>query len=250
MILLLDVGNTRVKWALADGWVLSCHGATQGYADDELDQLMRRARHAVVTKIAISHVAGVGLAERISQRARAMKLPEPVFFSVASSVRAVTAAYPQVGIDRVLGLVGARQIESGEAIVVDAGTAVTVDAVDATGQHLGGAVLPGRQLMCRALLAGTHGVNECSGKARLVFGRSTADGVSAGCFLAWVNGIKASLTEMLTTMRSAPIYVTGGDGPVVSDELDAAGMAHRFEPTLVLTGLLAESRATERQCVF
>jgi len=166
----------------------------------------------------------------------------------------------RVGTDRLLAALAAYRRTGGACIVVDAGTAVTVDAVDERGVFLGGAILPGLGLMARALAEGTAqvpmveppGPGEPLGPA---IGRNTRAAVRAGLVRGWPAAVGAVVEAVRTELGAGPVpvVVTGGDALRLSPEAlgapaavpadGSAGPAVVRVPDLVLEGLVLAWRA-------
>ena len=151
MLLCLDAGNSRLKYGLfADGaWRLQ--GALDYAAFDELPDRLP----AQPARIVACNVAGEAVGKRIETLARRLRLPLTWLTSSASACD-VSNGYdtpPQLGADRWAALIAARALHAGPCVVVMAGTATTIDALDGNGLFRGGLILPGLDLM-RAALAG------------------------------------------------------------------------------------------------
>jgi len=188
-LLLIDIGNTRCKWARVENgrWL------AQGVADNAAI-LTLRAKFAslpVPARILVANVAGAALAKLVSELMSMWSVaPE---FVVASAVAAgVTNRYDvpsQLGCDRWLALIAARQQVAGACLVVTCGTATTIDALSAQGEFLGGLILPGIDLMRKSL---SHGAAQLPLAAGVVrdFPRNTADAIVSGAILATVATIE------------------------------------------------------------
>ena len=182
--LAIDIGNTRLKWAQyaspQSGAVLLAQGAVfletiDSLADNEWKQLTPPASMLGCV------VAGEGVKRRVEEQLELWDLT-PRWVVSSSQASGVTNGYDhpnRLGVDRWVALVGARQrvLAMGPArpaLVVMVGTAVTVDALDATGRFLGGLILPGFGLMLRALEMGTAGLKAPTGEV-VDFPTNTSD---------------------------------------------------------------------------
>lgn len=164
---------------------------------------------------------------------------------IVASVR-----FPErVGIDRLLSAAAANHLRDQErpAIIVDAGSAVTVDAVDFGGTFLGGAIFPGASLMAKSLavhtdqlpLIATEIVN-----APPSIGKSTDEAIAAGVCWALLGGIRELVARTSQSLTPAPeLFLTGGDAVWLREHLAAE---YRFVPDLVLQGVLHASRQADR----
>lgn len=118
----------------------------------------------------------------------------------------------RTGPDRVLAAAAALERASGTCVVVDAGTAVTVDRADPTRGFLGGAILPGLALLAGSLRAGTSLLPEIApAPVEDPLGRTTEEALAAGVFLGWLGAIRELLARMEARYGPAPVFVTGGD---------------------------------------
>jgi type III pantothenate kinase len=145
MLLCLDAGNTRLKFGLFDGgrWLLQ--DALDYAAFDELPARLP----ASPTRIVACNVAGQAVRQRIEALAGKLGLPLTWLCSTAAAC-GVTNSYDtpeQLGADRWAALIGARALHGGACVVAVAGTATTIDALDASGRFRGGLILPGLALM-------------------------------------------------------------------------------------------------------
>jgi type III pantothenate kinase len=156
-MLLVDAGNTRVKWAIAHAgaapgeWI--AHGAV---VHAELDSLTAAWAGRGVSRAVVSNVAGSAIRERLSAL---LPLSEPEWFGAQPALAGLRNRYrnpTQLGADRFAAALGARALAPGQALVVaTCGTATTVDGVSADGDFVGGMILPGLGLMLSSLARGT-----------------------------------------------------------------------------------------------
>lgn len=237
MNLLIDLGNSRLKWALQAPGFWRTEAAA---LDDEmpllLDSLWRdmdAPRRVVVCSVSRP------------QRLRALEQWVQTRWSVAPQiVRTQTEQLgvknlyrqpEQLGADRWMALIGARGLTSSAACVVDCGTAVTVDALAAHGEFLGGVVFPGLRLLRDGLVQGTAGINVTGGNAGDCLARSTADGVAAGTLFGLAGAVERLIHEYRQVLgESMQVLLTGGDAPLLAARLR---VAHTPVPDLVLKGL-------------
>ena len=157
--LLLDVGNSRLKWGvLTDGAIRRTgHIAQDKIREQGLQTLTTRLpRH--VDAVLASNVAGASFATRLSGVVSAHCGCDVRFARSERRGWGITSAYKQprrLGVDRWVAMVGAWAEVGAACLIVDAGTAVTIDVIDDDGQHLGGQILPGVQTMLDSLSAAT-----------------------------------------------------------------------------------------------
>lgn len=208
MNLAIDCGNTRLKWGVHDGARWLAQGLLD-YADlAGLADLLRaqpRAQRAIVC-----NVAGVQIGEAVRAALAALDLPvlEAKSQSLQHGVRNLYDVPEQLGADRWSALVGARALHAGACLVVCAGTATTVDVLDAEGNFQGGLILPGVALMCQALAANTARLPLADGRfAGLP--RNTMDAIVSGCLHAQAGAVER-MFEQVAAHPGATCLVSGG----------------------------------------
>lgn len=189
MILAIDCGNSRIKWgAWLDGrWIAR---GTAGY-DDARTLDTEWALLPAPRSVAIANVAG-----EAAQAALAPflgRLPVAArWIRAQASQCGVENGYGEparLGADRWAALIGARSLHRGACIVVMAGTATTIDRLDADGRFRGGLILPGTGLMKRALASNTADLPHASGHWR-AFPVATDDAIESGCIEAQLGAIE------------------------------------------------------------
>jgi type III pantothenate kinase len=239
-ILLVDAGNTRVKWALAhEGapageWI--AHGAV---VHAELDSLLGAWSGHAVKRAVVSNVAGAGMREGLTQL---MPLP-PEWFSAQAELAGLRNRYRnpgQLGADRFAAALGARTLVPGKALVVaTCGTATTVDAVSSDGEFLGGMILPGLGLMLDSLARGTAQLPAASADAAPppVFADNTLDAIRSGCVSAQAGAIARAFTALPAEL----CIVSGGAAGHIAPALQ---VPYRMLDNIVLAGLHAAAIAS------
>jgi type III pantothenate kinase len=259
--LLLDAGNTRLKWRLlrgtragrvrAEPWG---EGAALAAARKVMQAATRAGGRAGVLRILACSVAGPARERALQRAARSAGLPQPQFIRSSRRAAGVRNGYLEpwrLGADRWVALIGARLAYPGRALcVVDAGTALTIDLLDAAGAHRGGLLLPGPELMVRSLLQSTSGIRRRAGPrfalprgaARApVFGRSTRGGLASGALLAAAALVDRACAEARAQLGKTPILLlSGGAAAGVAARLRARATLHE---ELVLAGLAAFASA-------
>jgi type III pantothenate kinase len=148
----------------------------------------------------------------------------------------------RVGMDRLAAAVAVNRLRAPThaAIIVDAGTAITVDAVDRQGTFLGGAILPGFGMISRALFADTDLLPRVdatfTAPANEVIGRSTESAIRSGIFWGGVGAIRELVERFAERLGPAhQLFVTGGDARLLTGFLDPQA---QFVPELVLDGII------------
>jgi type III pantothenate kinase len=251
MQLVIDVGNTRIKWALieAGGLVDTQSALHRGEPDSALSALAA-ALPDELTRAIVANVAGDAFGSRLTQllRARAGITPELVAVQAeAHGVRCGYADPSRLGVDRWIAVLAAHHHAPGAACVVDAGTAATFDAVDAGGQHLGGLIIPGPRLLAAALDRNTSDIGataavEAAPDGLDLLGRTTDAAVGHGSWLAVAAAIDRAVATVEKALGERPtVYLTGGDAPMLSAWLETKV---QLRADLVLEGLALFGRPT------
>ena len=244
MKLLIDIGNTRLKSALWDGGQLRhgpmlAHAATGEAGAPAAAEFWALWKDipapeeiwvASVAASALEHELIGSLAARFAATPRFVRSP-----ATACGVRNAYSAPARLGIDRFLGLVAAHAQVAGAAVVAGCGTALTLDAIDGEGRHLGGLIAPAPGLMRSALLERAARLGDLGAAAVVDFADTTAAAVESGTWLAVVALVERFVAKTQARLGTAPaLFVCGGGGKRLAALLDSA---HRFEPDLVLRGL-------------
>ena len=243
-ILLVDAGNTRVKWALARDDAAPAEWIADGaVAHAELDGLAEAWRGHAVTRAVIANVAGAPLRERLGALLpRLWPRLQPEWFSAQAELAGLRNRYrnpAQLGADRYAAALGAHTLYPGKALVVaTCGTATTVDGVSADGEFVGGMILPGLGLMLASLARGTAQLPEASADAPLppAFADNTLDAIRSGCVSAQAGAIERACAALPAEL----CIVSGGAAPWVAPALS---VPHRMLHNIVLVGLHAAAIA-------
>jgi type III pantothenate kinase len=216
MILCLDSGNSRIKYGVwADAaWLDS--GALAHADWPALGQLV--ARWPTPTRIMLANVAGPVAEANIRQALAAWgESIEIVRSSAAACGVCSHYQYPErLGVDRWCALIGARSLYAGALLVVMAGTATTIDTLDAEGNFLGGFILPGQHLMLSALARDTAGLPFADGQyADLP--RNTEDAIVSGAIEAQAGAIERAWRRLPAGERHC--LLSGGNAPLLAQHL-------------------------------
>jgi type III pantothenate kinase len=220
MNLLIDIGNTRLKWGMVNGHQII---AGQPLVHDQA------VRHELINiwekisqpqRIAIACVSAKQLLEQV--RSVALELwPGVDIISAKSQAQAygVQNAYEnpeKLGVDRWLSLVAARHFYPGAACVIDCGTAITVDVLDAYGKHQGGLISPGLMLMKKSLSLGTEQLQFSAAHHAFGLATNTASAIYSGTLSAAVGLIEHVVARQPDNMQ---VILTGGDAQLVAERL-------------------------------
>jgi type III pantothenate kinase len=235
LILAVDAGNSRVKWALHDGRSFAREGWAMHADLDALDA--QWSSLPAPSTIVIANVAGDGVGRRLRKSSERWKT-SPRWVSSARSQAGVTNRYDepsQLGIDRWAALIGARRFSSDPCVVVNAGTAMTVDALTAEGEFIGGIIVPGFDLMHESLAAHTARLSAERGNFTS-FPRATRDAITSGAIQALCGAVERMRDAMLAAGNREPVLIfSGGAGELVAQHM---GRPVRIVDKLVLEGLV------------
>jgi type III pantothenate kinase len=238
--LAVDVGNSRLKWALVGTRGVLAHGAVPNaeigsLAVRDWQNLPRPARAVGV------NVAGEAARVRVEGQLSRWRVPlQWIIPSLEScGVRNSYEVPGQLGADRWASLVAARQrlLQDGPprtAIVVNAGTAVTVDALDEQGVFRGGLILPGMRLMLRVLAENTAALKVPPGRS-VEFATNTPDALASGAIQAICGAIELARARLPFEGLPAKCFVAGGAAPELAPHLS---QPVELVDNLVLEGVL------------
>ena len=240
MNLLLDVGNTAVKWACESSGRLGMtgqfvhRGGNIGALADAAWSGLQPADKVLVASVAGNDIKAVLLAWFNDHWQ-----VQPLFLHSTATACGVTNAYTDpgtLGIDRWAAIVAAHQRYPGAVCVVDCGTAVTLDMVTAGGEHRGGLILPGVEMLQQMLSQNTAQLR-LSGKQPAVtpLADSTAAAIYGGAVYLLVAAIERSVADMRAQLgKSIEIVMTGGDAGRILPLLNGPA---QHQPDLVLQGI-------------
>ena len=233
-VLAIDAGNTRIKWGVWDGGNWTASGALP---TAEAPRLERELGTVEVDRVVFSNVAGDDVAQAVHAATAAIGVPYTVRGEAEQcGVRSSYANPAQLGPDRWAALIGARQRVSGACVVVNAGTTMTVDALSAESIFLGGFIVPGFDLMRRALAGNTARLPLQEGRFSY-FADNTADAITSGALNALAGAVDRMCRYVTETADDEPsVIVSGGNAALlvthlsnkvqVVDNLVLEGLAH------------------------
>lgn len=234
--LLLDQGNTRLKWVLAgpQGWLLPPRAVTR-----VAPALLSRWRRMAPDEVVLASVAAVR-ARRSLLAALARLLPQeairqPVPAAAWQGLHCGYRSPERLGIDRWLALLAAWRDRPGRCLVVSAGSALTLDRLEADGRHAGGLIAPGLAAMRAGLFEAAPGLRRNrGGEAGAGLALDSPEAIASGCLQA--------LVALVSRWREGgdPVLLGGGDARVLAPLLASPV---QVRPWLVLEGLDAWSRA-------
>lgn len=232
MRLLLDMGNTRLKWALQaqpSGWL--ARGAVDWQEDMAMALESALAGLPRPTSVIAASVVDAQREAQVAATTEYLFARTPNWLRTPASACGVRNAYAEphrLGVDRFLAMVAALADGHAPCVLAGVGTALTLDALAADGQHLGGLISPGPQLMQRSLLDATARVRPERPGEILELADNTADAVTSGCWQAAAALIERFATRMATRLGTTPTLILGG------------GDAERLLPLLSLPARLGK----------
>ena len=251
-MMLLDIGNSAVKWALQERGEMTHRGRFIHQADD-FPGLADAAWSALPKPagLAVANVAGIGMERSVVAWAEAHWAVTPQFVRVTGQVAGVTNAYSDpgtLGIDRWTAMIAAYHEYAGPVCVIDCGTAITIDVVDVDGQHRGGLIAPGIGMMKQSLLNETAEIRTASvteSQPVTLLARGTREAVNKGVIYMGSAMIDRVLADIVAEYgEQTALVITGGDADSV---LPLTGWQPRNDPDLVLKGIAI--LAGESECV-
>jgi type III pantothenate kinase len=255
--LLIDAGNTRIKWSLAapgaalGDWCAQgahLHADAAGFPAALAAALAPAPGTAkpAIGRVLVANVAGQTVKDLLAGWLSAPQLgiaPQAIEWFASVPQRAgIANAYrnpSQLGCDRFAAAIGARALAPGQAIVVaNCGTATTIDAITADGTFLGGMILPGLGLMASSLARNTAQLPQIQPGSKLPegFADNTDDAILTGCLAAQAGAIERAFE----LHQATACIISGGAAPYVAP---AVPVPHRHVENIVMIGLHAALRS-------
>jgi type III pantothenate kinase len=237
----LDVGNSSAKWRLmevcADASLAIVERGTFLIEDQQgLGEIQAAAKQA--SSVWLSSVAGAEKNARLVSQLSLAEGVQPWFASSTQRFGDLVNSYrdpARMGVDRWLAMVAARSVITQRCCVIDAGSALTIDWINRTGQHEGGYIIPGPALMERALLLDTDKVRfDEAPDYQLAPGTSTAEAVRHGIALAQAGAVELALRVARFDEANDRVIFTGGAGQMLAD---LTGHSDSYSQDLVFEGL-------------
>lgn len=245
MKLLVDIGNSCVKWATLDKDGLSDSQYFQrGKSGIKTNLTKAWKAYSDIEAIYVANVAGEKIAAQLTEWCQKQWQLEPNFILAEQKKFGVNNAYEEaekLGVDRWLSLISARQHARNAQCIIDCGTAITVDIVTRNGQHQGGMILPGLTLMRRSLASDTHALTEESGDQEF---KTLATNTFSAIQVGTLYSVSAALNQLIDDLtlsfnKQIRFVITGGDAtqliPLLPDNV-------YHYPDIVLKGLAFYAR--------
>jgi len=245
-VLLVDVGNTRIKWSVLRGEKLGRQKALEHAGISARDLARQLFSTRGITRVIAASVAGTRLNRLLARTCREKTGVVCEFVASARNAAGLTTRYREpwrLGVDRFMGVIaGYHMARARGACVVDIGTALTIDLVDPLGVHLGGAIIPGPELMTGSVLRNTAGIaRRASGAlaSRGLFAQNTRAAIGQGARYAVAATIDRAVTEAQRTLQRTPlVLLTGGAAVQVESLLQSSYVS---VPDLILRGVALRS---------
>lgn len=237
MILLLDIGNTRIKWTFMRPEGIGEVQAVLLESESETTALCEKwAQLSAPQSIWLSSVvAGHPLVEVLVDwwQEHWGIIPKRIETKkVSHGLRVAYRNESELGVDRWLAMIAIRRFQHGAAMVADCGSALTIDVIDETGEHLGGIITPGLRLMHDALNQGTAAISVASPMRGVdsLLGKDTQTGVLLGTKYALAGTVMQLESRFTLTHK----VITGGDAETI---IPLLGDGWSYRPHLVLEGI-------------
>lgn len=238
-MLLADIGNSRLKWVTLNQGKFQQRGEVSHRATETgWIQIAQQQWGSLLppTRVLIVSVAGAAVRATLNDwivRTWGIRAEFVVATAEAFGIRNAYAEPSRLGADRWVAMIAAHHLIRQPCYVVDCGTALTIDALAADGQHRGGVIVPGIQLMRTALYRDTQQIPPEAGQPQL-FGRNTRDGVWGGAVYAVAAAIDGITERMIAAEGRGLCLLTGGGAAAVLPYLLGQ---FRLEPELIFHGL-------------
>ena len=244
-ILLMDIGNTRIKWGVLENKALSGIGSllTPHLRDFDLTPLFMSLPSdvkSIVASCVLSKETQIKLTESFSDHFElAIQFIKP-----KNRFSGLTNGYTnpsKLGTDRWAAMIGAHNEFGGNILVVDMGTAITIDYIDSEGMHKGGQILPGLKSFFNILDQSTGRINtkinisDTAAQDIKKWGKNTDDAVILGAMSAISGAINAAVFSFKIENSMPSVILTGGDAIYFKDVFD---YSLSYRPNLVLEGLV------------
>lgn len=248
MLLLIDAGNTRVKWALVPNSLRSAAAlgrwSSSGSVEHaQLRQLSDAWSNRNIVRVLISNVAGPAMRAALEQTLLGAFGMQPVpleWFASVPALAGVHNAYrnpEQLGCDRFASVIGAHALFPAQPLIVaTCGTATTVDAITAEGVFCGGMILPGLGLMAAALAKNTAQLPQVATSldVSMPFADHTEAAIASGCIAAQAGAIERAVAAHEKQHGAAQCVLSGGAAGLIAPHLS---VPHAMVDNLVLIGM-------------
>jgi len=243
--LLIDLGNSSCKFAIEkEGKIQKYQSQRYGpfgklYSVKSLCDQFDHAKSVVISSVLSIEMNAQIRETLVSDGVKNIYFLDPVENSFG--IKLAYADPSTLGADRVAAMIGVKEKYTGMSCIVDIGTAVTIDALDANGIHQGGVIFPGVEGMKKALLATTKIESDQKSEVKFnVLSNTTENAMHSGCMSAWVGGVEYVVNHMTSHYDGFDqVILTGGDAELLKSSLSFSVC---IDDTLVLDGLKVVSQ--------
>lgn len=226
MILLIDIGNTRIKWATLDENGVGTQSAI-AHATLTREQLIEQVlQSAKPDRVLVSNVGGARMAALLEDALASHWQMTATFAESSASVAGVHNSYPEprkLGVDRWLCMIAVHAMQERASCIVSVGTAMTIDALTADGAHMGGVIVPGPDLMISSLMRSTSDISSRAAEGSIetqLFADNTLGAVHQGAVNALAALVERAIDSMRLSLHVSPAVILTG------------GACHRIEPLI------------------
>ncbi|MFQ5469288.1 MAG: type III pantothenate kinase [Gammaproteobacteria bacterium] len=242
MILLIDVGNTRTKWAGLESGLVSFNGVAP-HMNQSVEQwvLHNWCSMEAPKRVVVSCVLDSGFKSRLTDVVNKLWGIDVEYVSVQKNALDIEVAYADpgmFGVDRWLAMIAAFNLVKSSVCVVDCGSAITIDLLTCKGKHVGGVVVPGLSMMRTTLVEKTGRVLLAETdlqEGKLELANNTHAGVMNGTLYCAVSFIDRVVKDLIDSTESpVSVIITGGDAQQISELLS---IKNQHDANLVLKGL-------------
>jgi len=236
MNLLIDVGNSRIKYAYQEQEKIYTIQAIAHQSSDYLSQIKQHWQSFNPPQIlAISSVSKATILHQLIDLGKQLWPTVNIVIAKSSAQKfSLVNAYPEpekLGVDRWLALLALNHYYPGYCCVVDCGTAITIDCLNSSGIHQGGLITPGLELMKQSLYQGTENITDCQQNQVIKLANNTASAIYTGTLYAAAGFIEKAVNDF---QDHSNIVLTGGDAAMIADKLTLQWV---LDSALVLKGL-------------
>jgi len=237
--ILVDIGNSRSKYCCADSNNINCLTQITAVDNESFNQCFFERHFINAEKVIVANVSSDLLTSNLKCWCNRRNLAYIEVKSEESRGR-VTSAYEkpqQLGVDRWLTLLATAELYPNKSVlIIDVGTATTIDLLDSSGQHLGGWILAGISTLFNSVLKETNKVNATiTNDASLAFGSNTSSNVNNACWAATVGLIEQAISQAKEELNQLDeIIITGGNSKEI-EKLTSAKLTQIDE--LIFYGL-------------
>lgn len=240
--ILIDIGNSRIKWKIISCKSDALTSSISYQSSNLIDQLESSDMYNTQRKVKnvyISNVAGDEIKIKLFQWIVDKFNVEPEFAISRKEMCGLINAYQHpemLGVDRFLAMIAGNSLNNYPKVIVDCGTAVTVDSIDSSNKFVGGLIMPGLNLMRLSLSEQTMAIDNVKSNEKFtLFATDTASGISSGSILAITSAIERVVKKLIEQEGSkVECFLTGGDGKLIQSNL---GIQAVYMPDMVIKGL-------------